>query len=53
MVPNKIIHFKGKKTVTIKTTNQEKVRVSLLLTITSNGGKLPSLFVFKSKQGEI
>lgn len=51
MVPKKTIHFKGKKTITIKTTNQEKVRVSLLLTITANGGKLPPLFIFKSKKG--
>jgi anaerobic ribonucleoside-triphosphate reductase len=40
MVPNKTINFKGKKTVTIKITNQEKLRVSLLSTITANRGKL-------------
>ena len=51
MVSKKTIHFKGKKTITIKTTNQEKVRVSLLLTITAEGGKLPPLFIFKSKKG--
>lgn len=51
MVPKKTIHFKGKKTITIKTTNQEKVRASLLLTITAEGGKLPTLFFFKSKKG--
>jgi len=27
------------------------VRVSLLLTITADGGKLPPLFIFKSKKG--
>ena len=40
MVPNKTINFKGKITVTIKITNQEKLRVSLLSTITANRGKL-------------
>ena len=51
MVLKKTIHFKGKKTITIKNTNQEKIRVSLLLTKTVEGGKLPPLFIFKSKKG--
>ena len=53
MMLKKTIHFKGKKTIKIKTTNQEKVRVSLLLTITVEGGKLPSFLFLNLKKEEL
>lgn len=39
-----------KKTITKKATNQEKVRVILLLTITIDGGKFSPLFILNLKK---
>ena len=50
MTPNKIIAKKGRKSIIVKTQNQEKCRVSLLLTIIADGGKFLSYKISKSKQ---
>ena len=39
----------GNKSVTVKTFGSERTRLSLLLAISANGGKLKSLIVFKGK----
>ena len=39
MIENRTVSFKGVKTVTIKTQNQDKCRYSVLLTITADGNK--------------
>ena len=54
MLPNKTIAKKGGKTIIIKTKNQENCRLSVLLTVTADGGKLPPYLNFKAKnQGSI
>ena len=54
MTPTKTIAKKGRKSIINRTQNQEKCRVSVLLTITEDGNKLPSLIIFKAKaNGEI
>ena len=40
MIPTKTITKKGTKSIIIKTLDQEKCRVSILLTITPDGGRL-------------
>lgn len=49
MLPNKTIAKKGGKTIIIKTQNQENCRVSVLLTVTADGGKLSPYLIFKAK----
>ena len=51
MVPNKTIAKKGKKTIIIKTQNQQKCRISILLGIGADGSKLMPLLIFKGKTG--
>jgi len=50
MTPNKTIAQKDGKTIIIKTQEQEKCRISVILTITVDGGKLPSYLIFKAKK---
>ena len=50
MIENKIVSFKGLKTVTIKTQNQDNCRCSVLLTITVDGNKLPPLIIFLARE---
>ena len=39
----------GRKSIPIKTSNQEKFRISLVLKILANGHRLPPLLIFKVK----
>ena len=50
MIENRTVSFKGLKTVTIKTQNQDKCRCSVLLAITADGNKLPRLILFMAKE---
>ena len=50
-VPSKTIAKKGGKTIIIRTQKQEKCIVSVLLTITADGGKLAPYLIFKAKSG--
>lgn len=52
MKPNYVIEKNGKKSVIIRTQNQEKCRLSVLLTILSNGKKLSPLLIFKGVKDE-
>lgn len=45
----KTIIKKGTKQVIVKTQGQEKCRVTVILTILADGGKLPPLIIFKAK----
>lgn len=49
MTPSKTIAKKGGKSIIIRTQNQEKCRVSVILKITANGNKLPPFLIFKAK----
>jgi hypothetical protein len=49
MTENRTVSFKGIKTVSIKTQNQDKSRCSVFLTITAYVDKLPQLFIFMAK----
>ena len=49
MVPNKVISKKGEKNVVVRTQNQEKIRITLLLSIWADGDKLPPYIIFKAK----
>ena len=49
MVHNKIISQKGEKNVVVRTQNQEKIRITLLLRICADGDKLPPYIIFKAK----
>ena len=51
MVPNKTIAKRGKKTILIKTQNQQKCRISVTLGIVADGSKLAPLIIFKGKAG--
>ena len=51
MVPNKTIAKRGKKTILIKTQNQQKCRISVILGIVADGSKLKPLIIFKGKIG--
>ena len=51
MVPNKTIAKRGKKTILIKTQNQQKCRISVILGIAADGSKLKPLIIFKRKIG--
>ena len=51
--PSKTIAHKGQKTILIKTQDNEKCRLTFLLTITVDGGKLPYFthyMIFKAKK---
>jgi hypothetical protein len=45
----KTIVKRGSSQVIIKTQNQEKCRISVLLTIVADGSKLPPMIIFKAK----
>ena len=49
MVPNKTITQKGDKSVVIRTQNQEKLRITCILSICGGGVKFPPYIIFKSK----
>ena len=49
MVPSKTVAYKGQKSILIKTQDQKKCRITVLLTITADGGKLPPFIIFKAK----
>ena len=49
MVPNKVIAKKGDKNVVERTQNQERIRITCLLTICADGDKLPPYIIFKGK----
>lgn len=51
MSPKKTIAIKGSKTIIIRTTAQEKVRITVMLTICGDGTKLAPLVIFKAKRG--
>lgn len=51
MVPNKTIAKEGKKTMIIKTQNQQKWRISIILGIGAESTKLMPLLIFKGKTG--
>ena len=46
MVPNKVIAQKGEKNVVVRTQNQERIRITCLLTICTDGDKLPPYIIF-------
>ena len=50
MLSSNIIDHKGKKSIIIKTQNQEKLRISALLCILANGSKLPSYLIYKGNE---
>ena len=49
MVPSKIVVHKEEKSIIIKTQEEEKCCITVLITITSNGGELPPYIIFKAK----
>ena len=49
MVPNKTIARKGTKNVVIRTNNQEKIRVTCILSVCADGDKLSPYIIFKGK----
>lgn len=49
MIPNKTIAQKGGKSIAIKSYEQEKCRISVILAITANRSKLASYLNFKAK----
>lgn len=49
MILNKVIAQKGEKNVVVRTQNQERIRISCLLTIWADGDKLPPYIIFKGK----
>ena len=54
MPSNKTVHKIGAKTITINTQQQEKLRISVILAICSNGKKLKPFIIFKgAKKGKI
>ena len=50
MVPKKTIVKRGKKTILIKTQNQQKCRISVILGIVADGSILAPLIIFKDKE---
>jgi len=50
MIPTKTIVKKGTKSIIIKTLEQEKCSVSVLLTITADDGRLTPYIIFKGKK---
>ena len=51
MLPNKTIAKRDKKTILIKSQNQEKCRITIILCIVADGDKLPPVIIFKGKTG--
>jgi hypothetical protein len=49
MTPSKTIAKKRGKSINIRTQNQEKCRLFVLLTINADGIKLPPFLIFKAK----
>ena len=49
MVPNKIISQKGEKNVAVRTQNQDKIRITCLLSICVDEDKLAPYIIFKGK----
>ena len=49
MPPNRTIHQTGEKTVKIRTTGNEKNRVTVVLTCCADGSKLKPMVIFKRK----
>ena len=49
MIPNKTITKKGEKNVVIRTQNQEKIRITCILSICADGDKLPPYIINKGK----
>lgn len=49
MIPNKVISRKGEKNVIVRTQSQEKIRITSLLSICTDGVKLPPYIIFKQK----
>ena len=47
MSPNKTVTYKGNKSVVIRTTNQEKIRITCILAICGDGDKLAPYIIFK------
>lgn len=47
-MPTKTIEKKGGKSIIIKTQELEKYRISVILCITVDGGKLPPYLIFKA-----
>ena len=47
MPPNKTVTNKGNKSVVIRTTNQEKIRITCMLAICGDGDKLAPYIIFK------
>jgi len=50
MPPSKKVFYKGPKPILIKTQEQDKCRISILLAITADGGRLPPYIIFKAKK---
>ena len=53
MIPKTTIAKRGKKSIIIKTQNQQKCHISVLLYIAAGGSKLPPLIILKGKSGGI
>lgn len=47
---NKTVDIKGRKSITIKTTGNEKNRFTVVLTCCADGSKLPPMIIFKRKK---
>jgi hypothetical protein len=46
---SRTVHLKGAKEVSVATTGHEKSNFTVVLSVTSNGGKFPTLVVFNRK----
>ena len=49
MTSDKTYDFKGEKEISVKGTSGAKKRITVLLTVSSNGWKYPPYIIFKSK----
>ena len=49
MVPNKVIAQNEEKNLVIRTQNQERIRITCLLTVCTDGDKLSPYIIFKGK----
>jgi len=52
MIPYKTIARRGGKSIVIRTSIQEKIKISVLFTIVGDGIKLTPLIIFKGKKKE-
>ena len=50
-IPKNTLETAGARTVNIRTSTTSTMRVSVAVTVTASGRKLPSMFVFKGKKG--